>query len=609
MLPSAMLVAALTALILYLQYNHRRELVELEESHVLDEQQVIMARICESVIADLLVLTEQGELAEMLDGDPSEVIEELTREFVGFISHKRIYDQVRFIDADGRELVRVDDNAGRPAAVPADQLQDKSARYYFRDAIRLEPGEVFLSPLDLNVERGRIEMPPKPMLRVATPVADARGVKRGIVILNYLADDLLSPLRRISPVTDSRVVLLNMDGYLLHGPVAAEEFGFMYPDGRERTFAVQHEAAWPRIRDEETGFLETAGGFYAFTTIRPLESPRLAARVAASDTEGHLVARTHEYRWKLVAHLPQDEFRASLAAGVRQVLWPMLSLFAVLTFVAWLLARAVESRLAAERDLQALNVELEQRVVQRTAEARQALEAKNAAEAELARTERLRALGSLASGIAHDFNNILAPIFGFTDLARTEVPPGSTTAQHLDQVETAAGRARELVRQILTFGSQRTPEPQPVDLAALIEEVAAQTSAAITDSIKVRVEAPPPGPMVAADPGRLHQMLTNLLRNAVQALDTTGGNIEIVLREDADRGRAVILVSDDGPGIDEEIRENIFEPYFTTKAERRGTGLGLATVRSIVDQHAGSIAVASRPGRGTIFEIHLPLAP
>jgi signal transduction histidine kinase len=176
-------------------------------------------------------------------------------------------------------------------------------------------------------------------------------------------------------------------------------------------------------------------------------------------------------------------------------------------------------------------------------------------------------------------------------------------------VETAAGRARELVRQILTFGSQRTPEPQPVDLAALIEEVAAQTSAAITDSIKVRVEAPPPGPTVAADPGRLHQMLTNLLRNAVQALDTTGGNIEIALREDADRGRAVILVSDDGPGIDEEIRENIFEPYFTTKAERRGTGLGLATVRSIVDQHAGSIAVASRPGRGTIFEIHLPLAP
>ncbi|QXE91617.1 PAS domain-containing protein [Geomonas subterranea] len=278
------------------------------------------------------------------------------------------------------------------------------------------------------------------------------------------------------------------------------------------------------------------------------------------------------------------------------------------------LVAAKERAEVATRAVLEANDLLEMRVEARTAELRKT-------EKELRQAQKMEAIGTLAAGIAHDFNNILTSILGFTDMVLHKVPEGGVGRAEMQQVFTAAQRAADLVRQILSFSRHTEQERKPVHLAAIIDDACRLLRSSLPTSIAMvkEVAVTPDADKVLADPTQLHQVLMNLGTNAAHAMLPEGGALTVSLREVAAGSPELapfpflapvphlhLTVRDTGRGMESRMLERIFDPYFTTKPAGEGTGLGLAVVHGIVKNHGGAIAVHSEPGRGTCFEVFLP---
>jgi len=239
--------------------------------------------------------------------------------------------------------------------------------------------------------------------------------------------------------------------------------------------------------------------------------------------------------------------------------------------------------------------------------------------AQLHQSQKLEALGTLAGGIAHDFNNVLGAVLGYAELASQQSGPGSIQRRYIDNIVVAANRARELVARILAFSRPGVGSARPVSLQKILSEVHSLTCAALPPSVTVAIEVTPTPLVVAGDASQLHQMLANLITNAVQAAGSAGevhvraSAVEMSETRDCTVGRlqpgryACIAVSDTGPGMSAEQVERIFEPFFTTKPVGAGTGLGLSLVHGIVLDHSAALEVASHAGAGTTFSVYLPL--
>ncbi|MGE3539223.1 MAG: PAS domain S-box protein [Candidatus Tectimicrobiota bacterium] len=240
-------------------------------------------------------------------------------------------------------------------------------------------------------------------------------------------------------------------------------------------------------------------------------------------------------------------------------------------------------------------------------------------EAQLRQAQKMQAVGTLAGGIAHDFNNILTAILGYTELTLDEVPPATTAWRNLQRVLTASERARDLVRQILTFSRHTEQERQPVHLHLLVQEALLLLRAALPTTITLEQQLDEHAGAVLADPTQMHQIVMNLCTNAEYAMRATGGILRVQLdavdlpsavamaHPELGPGRyARLQVLDTGHGMEPEVLERIFEPFFTTKDVGEGSGLGLAVVHGIVTSHHGAILAESTPGAGTRFTVYLP---
>jgi signal transduction histidine kinase len=240
-------------------------------------------------------------------------------------------------------------------------------------------------------------------------------------------------------------------------------------------------------------------------------------------------------------------------------------------------------------------------------------------ERQLRQAQKMEAIGTLAGGIAHDFNNILSGIMGFADLAMQDANEPAATKQHVEEIFKASQRARELVRQILAFSRQQEQSRQPIKLHTILDEVVSLLRATVPKSIEIRTEFGRNTPTVLVDTTQFHQVVTNLVTNAWQAIGDKPGRIDVILREfnvdddfarttpDLRPGRyARLSVTDSGSGMAASTLERIFEPFFTTKEPGNGTGLGLAVVHGIVKATDGAITVYSQPGHGTTFHLYFP---
>lgn len=238
---------------------------------------------------------------------------------------------------------------------------------------------------------------------------------------------------------------------------------------------------------------------------------------------------------------------------------------------------------------------------------------------QLRHAKQMESIGTLAGGVAHEFNNLLAIMIGYNDLALAELPESGDVVEFLTEVRTAGIRARDVIQQLLTFSRHHVAHQEPLQLGTSVENVVKLLRSTIPANISIITDIAEDLSPIIGDINQLDQVIINLCGNAKDALLERGGSIHISVENyDPDKmqqpeptinisgPQVKLTVADDGCGIDQEVLEKIFEPYYTTKEVGKGTGIGLSVVYGIVQQHQGNIQVESHPNRGTSFQIYLP---
>jgi PAS domain S-box-containing protein len=332
-LPLAVAAVAASYLLYASQANAIRATTLSTENRIVDIARQRVGLTIASVMADASYLSEQDALQIHLADGEQQSLRHLESEYLAFARHRRFFDQLRFIDTSGQEIVRVNRNGDTVELVRSDQLQNKADRYYTIETLKLDRGQTFVSKLDLSVEQGAIEQPVKPTLRIGRPVFDNSGTKRGFVVINYLAQRILDRVSELrDPVAD--IWLVNSDGYWLLGP-ADDAFAFMYPERKERTFAAAYPDAWRQMRSAPAGWVENDFGRITY----------MRADAEAPGAEGSAALRS----WYVVIPTPRAfsdaqtstlKFNFSVAAG---------GLLTLLGGISLGLARHQTHRLEAEQ--------------------------------------------------------------------------------------------------------------------------------------------------------------------------------------------------------------------------------------------------------------------
>lgn len=617
--PATLALAGLVASLYFLRLQTDYQNASARTSTMVAAQKIQIESTIEDIAADLELVTALHTLRNTIENGSERNKEILASELLSFARIKRIYNQVRYCDKTGMEIVRINYNNGTPSIVPTDLLQPKGDRYYFRDTIGLAPHNLYISPLDLNVENGKIETPFKPVIRFSMSIHDRMGEAQGIVILNYLAANLLSIIGNYDDTSpyEQETILLNSDGYWLKAMDPIDEWGFMLEERKNRSFSARHPEIWQQIQQTPQGVLETQDGLWVFTTLRPMSNNALPIHTVEAN-----------YHWLLISHIPSHTIEAEAQYMLRRILIIACLLIASIALIAWRLAVAKTERQQALDDLKSAKMGLEISVEERTAElstTNSALQREIAehekAEAEkrtiqgmLLQAQKMEAIGTLAGGIAHDFNNLLTIILGYTELAALSSKDNPKVREMLQTALDAGGHARDLVQQILTFSRQQAPKNEELSIAPIVREALKFIRSSLPSTIEMVQHIDDQCGSIYSNTTNVHQLIMNLCTNAAHAMEK-GGVLTVTLKSVRGEEAAAKLqvqecillqISDNGAGMSQEVKARIFEPYFTTKDPGKGTGLGMAVVHGIIKNGRGLIEIDSAPGEGTEFRLYFP---
>ncbi len=634
-LPFVLILVLLSWVVYYFQFiKTQEEVLKAREINSLVMQKEFIQQTTKSIISDINIIAADPALHDVLTQKSQNSISHMSAIFLIFSKYKGIYDQIRVLDKTGMEIIRVDLRGNKPFLVPAAQLQFKGKRYYFKDTYRLGKGEIFMSPLDLNIEKGKIEEPFKPMIRFGIPIFDKNNEKQGVLILNYLGKKLIDDLVKLSSKSPGHLMMTNSEGYWLKGMQAENEWGFMLKDRNEKRIQNQFPDVWQKIIKNENGQIFSQDGLITFVKVFPLkEGIKFSSGSPDPFQKSVTNLSSDHFFWAIMCHVLPDELHKENNKFVLALIFTDLFLIILLGTFSWLFVLTNTRRKLAENALKRSNIELEEKVKKRTQELfntnialekevmkhRQAISEKQKIESQLRQSQRMEAIGTLAGGIAHDFNNILTPILGYAEMAVMQLDQNNPLIDDINQIISASHRARELVQQILTFSRQAEQELRPIKVELVIKEVLKLLKSTIPATIEICQNIKSDCNPIMADHTQIHQIIMNLCTNAYHSMRKNGGVLSIVLFQveispedyqisfDLRPGTYIKLeVSDTGHGMNRELQDKIFEPYFTTKEEGEGTGLGLSVVHGIIKSFNGHIAVYSEPEQGTTFHIYLP---
>jgi two-component system, LuxR family, sensor kinase FixL len=305
--------------------DNRMSLLQADQERVIKLAAGAIHQEMDSILSDLRYLAQHNELRDYLANDNRANRLELAREYLVLAGQKRIYDQIRFIGLGGMEEVRVNFNDGRPAIVADRDLQDKHGRYYVEETLWLSPGQIYVSPLDLNIEQGSIHRPFMPTIRFAVPVADGQGLIRGMVVLNYLGQRLRDKLSALEGQA-GKLWLLNADGDWLMGPEPEDEWRFMFPQGSQRRLASLSPALWRQMQARRSGAHHSATSWIRFERVYPLlgESPQAVLSAKPVDAE--------RYHWTIAVDLSKSAMQAADLAWLKK-LWAVYGALVLFAFL------------------------------------------------------------------------------------------------------------------------------------------------------------------------------------------------------------------------------------------------------------------------------------
>lgn len=338
------------ALVFFARLEKERLLAKMQssETDTLRLIKFVIARDLQDVGGDLLALSRNESLSDYLRYPSSFNRELATGRFKSFSRERKVYSQVRFLSSSGDELIRINKRNDMIQIVPPSGLQNKGNRYYFRDAISMKAGEIFVSPLDLNMEQGKLERPIVPTMRFATPVFDDSGHVRGVVVLNYRAEILLQRFSELFPQEDNgRFWLLNRDGYWLKADNKTREWGFVLD--KSQNIKKHYSRLWEAMQTEAHSFL-SRDGLFTFTTLDPL-------REIGADT----VLSNQRIRWHLVLFLSSDNYSLSAVLKANtHLLWLLIPLSLLVFAGCYHLASVLAKREKMQEALHLLATGIEQ---------------------------------------------------------------------------------------------------------------------------------------------------------------------------------------------------------------------------------------------------------
>jgi len=550
-------------------------------------------------------------------------------------------DKLRFIDVSGMEIVRINNTHGNIEVVPDRDLQNKAERYFFKAGMQKKPGEIYISPLDLNEDFGVVEKPYKPSIRFIRPVYNQKNQIQGILSINVNAAPFLSKL------AESRIgsiLLIDQDGQFILNPDSHKEFSSQ---------------------------LKTGYNYFA-------EVPDMALNLKQQDGKSHLDLEKDEYRiWKKLFYAPGDPQRywvlisqvqrgdlfqklLQIQKVGRWLIFVFSALIIILAYVASegisqplenlaLIARRItqgdfgakleDIEEESHDEISLLSQEINRMSSQLSASYRQLAEKlselaeKNqsmsktndamlslledlsenekklvATGKELARSNQ--ELEEFAYVASHDLQEPLRKILAFGEKLQRSVE-GRLSLEEGDsllRMINASQRMKALIEDLLLYSRVNTHAQayQSVDLGKLLNEVLEDLEARIVQSGgKVEIGEMP---VLEADPMQMRQLFQNLISNALK-FHKAGQGTRVTVKSSLKDGRSTFLIQDNGIGFDLKYKDKIFQPFQRLHArnEYEGTGIGLAICQKIVLKHRGRIEVESKPGEGTCFIIELPL--
>ena len=334
MLAAGILFSGLILAIYRQDVVNQSAMLRKEAQHVLDLQQELLSFELKGVQSDLLFLATQDILQQFLM-DRSANRHSLEKEHLNFALKKGVYDQIRFLNVDGMERIRVNYHPGKTEIVPLEELQSKASRYYFQQAMSLKDGEVFVSPFDLNVEHGIIEQPIEPVIRFVTPVFDENGKKQGLLVLNYLGTRLLSQLRQMSSSFRGETMLVNLSGEYLQAPNSSHEWGWLLD--HTHSFRNEFLDAWERGKHLHAGQFRIADELFTFQRLSP------GVRLSQPEASGQEVKAQEDLsELLLISHVSAAVANAQSQELLNKLLLMLSGVMAVVALLAYYWARSGE---------------------------------------------------------------------------------------------------------------------------------------------------------------------------------------------------------------------------------------------------------------------------